>query len=68
MAENSEWKLYDGRKVKPLLIKLAKDIGKPYEEVKKGFIERYAKDSIKELEKAIEKVFHPNKLAGEKLR
>ena len=55
--DNSEFQMYDGRKVKPLLMKIAKEKNKTYQEVKEKFIELFAKDSRKKFQKVCEKVF-----------
>lgn len=57
MAENTEWEMYDGRALRPLLQKVAKEHNLPYEVVKKEFIKKYVKGSIARFEKSIQKVF-----------
>lgn len=53
----TEFEMFDGRVVAPMLRKLAKERGKTYEEAKKIFIDEFAKGSIDRFKKVIEEVF-----------
>lgn len=46
--------MYDGRKIRPMLEKLAKQHNKTYDEVLKVFIEEIDKPAVKSFEKAME--------------
>ncbi len=47
MSEGTEFEMYDGRKVRPMLERLAKENNKTYEQAKKAFIDKIAKGSVK---------------------
>jgi len=48
--------LYSGRKVRPLLEKIAREKGKTYEEVKAIFIEKFAKPATAKFHEACEQL------------
>ena len=52
-----KFEAYDLRKVKPLLLKIVKEKGKTYEEVKRIFYEKIEIPTRKKIPKIVEEVF-----------
>lgn len=57
MAHKMKFEAFDLRKVRPLLLKIAKEKGKTYEEVKKVFYEKIEVPTREKIPEVIEEVF-----------